>query len=165
MSTDPAARAGLARASQLAAAFEESPVATLRTAVDEGRVGCIFEANAAARTLLGSAELTGRRLADLAVVGSVLEVGEGPTQHLLTVPLHPAAAPMHAGEPVRWLEATVAPLSAAASPGEPAALVLLFDVTERRALDRRLDQAMRQDPLTGLANRDELMRRHDRGSH
>ncbi len=86
-------------------------------------------------------------------------MGEGPTQHLLTVPLHPGAAPMHAGEPVRWLEATVAPLSAAASPGEPAALVLLFDVTERRALDRRLDQAMRQDPLTGLANRDELMRR------
>jgi diguanylate cyclase (GGDEF)-like protein len=144
--------------SLLVAVFDESPVATLRTSVSAGRVDRILEANAAARGLVGRADLEGLRLADLAVAGSLLDVGLRPTQHLLSL-----SAPREGGADtaatIRWIEATVAPLSAAGSPGEPAALVVLVDVTERRAHERHRDSSARRDPLTGLGDRAELLGR------
>jgi diguanylate cyclase (GGDEF)-like protein len=137
--------------SLLAAVFDESPVPTFRAAVVDNRVGSILEANPAARALFGGARLAGRHLADLAVAGSLMRLGVGPTQHLLSTP-------NLTGDGLRWLSAWVVPLSPLASPRTPAALVIMHDVTDQRAADSRLAQAARRDPLTGLGNRDVLLR-------
>lgn len=138
--------------SLLAAVFDESPIATLRTAVRGDRVGVILEANPAAQRLLGRSGLAGRELSDLIVSDSALAVGAQPTHHIVSVRDGP-------GRGLRWLDVTVAALSPLASPeGGPAALVVLRDVTQGRAEYLRLDRAARRDPLTGLVNRDELVR-------
>lgn len=138
--------------SLLAAVFDESPIALLRTAVRGDRVDAVIEANPAAQRLLGRSGLTGRQLRDLVVSDSPLAVGPQPTHHIVSVG-------DGSGQVVRWLDATVAALSPAASPeGRPAALVVLQDVTRGRAEYLRLDRAARHDPLTGLLNRDELAR-------
>ena len=137
--------------SLLAAVFDESPIATLRTAVRGDRVDVILEANPAAQRLLGRG-LAGRELSDLIVSDPALAVGTQPTHHIVSVRDGP-------GRELRWLDATVAALSPRASPGSgPAALVVLRDVTQGRAEYLRLDRAARRDPLTGLVNRDELVR-------
>lgn len=45
--------------------------------------------------------------------------------------------------------------------GEPAAYLILYDVTERRALEQQLRVQATSDPLTGVANRTELLRQLD----
>lgn len=144
-------REGPEVASLLAAVFDESPVPTMRTGVVNGRLGPVLEANPAARALFGGAPVVGRHLAELSVAGSLMELGSGPTEHLLT-------APALVGDGLRWLAAWVVPLSPLASPREPAALVVLYDVTDQRALDHRLAKVEAQDPLTGVGNREALLR-------
>ncbi len=58
----------------------------------------------------------------------------------------------------RWVDVSVSPLSAHDPTGQPLALVVLHDVTEQWTTRARLDREARQDPLTGLINRGELLR-------
>ena len=59
----------------------------------------------------------------------------------------------------RWVAVSISPLSEEDSTGQPLALVILHDVTEQSTTRARLDREAREDPLTGLINRGELLRR------
>ena len=151
MGTEPSGDPRPGDLSLLVAAFDESPVPTLRVEITDGLVDRILDANPAARRALGSDDPSGQPLADLLVTAPQLTLVDGMTQHLVTVD--------SPGEGVRWIEMTIVALSPAASPGRSAALVLLHDVTERRDHDHRRDLAQGQDLLTGLANRHALLMR------
>ncbi|MCU0282478.1 MAG: EAL domain-containing protein [Candidatus Nanopelagicales bacterium] len=149
--------------SLLRAAFDESPIALLRCTVTDGAAGVIREANPAAAALLGRPleALPGLDVAtllpglDLVLPAQAHEdVGGWPQARVL------AAGAEHWAEP-RWIAASVRALSPAASgaPDVAAALVVLHDVTEHRRAEQHLDRAARHDPLTGLINRAELLRR------
>ena len=136
----------------LAATFEESPVAVLRAQRTGDRVGAVIDANPAAAALLGGPRdrLVGREVAEL-LGTEVLRLDERGTRHRVT----PAAQ----DEP-RWVTATARALSERAwASGAPTALVVLHDVTEHLDAEERLNRAARHDPLTGLINRGELLRR------
>jgi len=56
-----------------------------------------------------------------------------------------------------WL-VSLSPVSAVDRSGHPLVLVVLHDVTEQWTTRARLDREAREDPLTGLINRGELLR-------
>jgi diguanylate cyclase (GGDEF)-like protein len=149
--------------SLLRAVFDESPVALLRCTVADGIAGVIREANPAAAALLGTPidALPGLRVTAL-LPGLDLTV---PARRHDDVVGWPQARVLamgaeHWAEP-RWIAASVGPLSPSASgvADASAALVVLHDVTEHRRTEQHLDRAARHDPLTGLINRTELLRR------
>lgn len=145
--TAPAA-AGEPRDDQLrVAAFDESPVATLRVRREGDRIGRILDANPAAGRLLGRSprRLEGSHLHRL-LAG----------HERLTVRREPHAVEVRVKGSNRWLSATVSELSSAA--GEDMALIVLVDVTQRRTDVEQLSRAAHHDVLTGLMNRDELLR-------
>lgn len=143
------AEASESRADQLlAATFDESPVATLRAHREGDRVGRILDANPAAGRILGRSprRLEGSQLHRLLAGHERLPVFDEPR----TVDVRVKGSN-------RWLSATVTALSSAA--GDDVALVVLVDVTQRRTDDEQLSRAAHHDVLTGLMNRDELLRR------
>ncbi|MGV1005600.1 MAG: putative bifunctional diguanylate cyclase/phosphodiesterase [Candidatus Nanopelagicales bacterium] len=135
----------------LAAVFDQSPVAILRVRLRDHRAGEIVDANAAAARMLGRppTELVGTDIGAYLVGGDQLPVR--PQSERIDVRVG------RSGRDFRWALATVSPLEGAA--GSELALVVLEDVTDRRAAEDSLNWAARHDPLTGLINRQELLRR------
>lgn len=135
----------------LTAVFDESPVAILRTRRRGDQVGRIVDANAAAGRLLGRPpeRLLGADVHDFLV---------GRDKLLITGDLQRTEVRVgRDGGEFRWVAATVKALSDEAGGG--LALVVLHDVTERKQAEQQLSRAARHDALTGLINRDELLRR------
>jgi diguanylate cyclase (GGDEF)-like protein len=128
--------------------FDRMPIAVLQVRCWDGELGEIAAANAAACALLGrpADALVGCRLDSLLAISGTV-TGDSPVQ-LCGLP---------GG---RWLTASVSPLEPTGGniPGDHA-WVILQDVTEHRIAQERLDRAARQDSLTGLTNRAELLRR------
>jgi diguanylate cyclase (GGDEF)-like protein len=62
------------------------------------------------------------------------------------------------GQEDRWVAASISAVSQDDGTGHPLALVILHDVTEQWTTRARLDREAREDPLTGLINRAELLR-------
>ncbi len=135
----------------LAAVFDQSPVAILRVRLAGQRAGTIVDANAAAARLLGRApaQLVGTDINDYLVGRDHLPVRRQSERVDVRVG--------RSGQEFRWALATVSPLEGSA--GEGMALVVLEDVTERRAAEDMLHRAARLDALTGLINRNEILRR------
>lgn len=138
----------------LRAVFDESPQATLRVTLSGSRLGCVVDANPAAAQLLGRplADVVGEAVEDL-----LPEVAGDPAG--LSTPGSSTAVRMStpgvAGQ--RWVDVSVSPLSHPDPQGQPLVLVLLRDVTEQWTARIRLDREAREDPLTGLINRTELL--------
>ncbi len=140
----------------LRAVFDESPVATLRVTNTDGAIGVVVDANPAAGVLLGrsSADVVGALAEDLLPGITAAQAGRGAPGRSLTIRLGSVT-----GEADRRLALSISPLSAPDDSGQPLALVILHDITEQWATGVRLDRESRQDPLTGLINRGELLRR------
>ncbi|HSO03496.1 MAG TPA: diguanylate cyclase, partial [Candidatus Limnocylindrales bacterium] len=142
------------RSALLRSVFDESPLAILRVTRPGGRLGITVDANPAAARFLGRspADVIGARVEDL--LPGILDA---PVDGAPEVPtsLRLLAA---GGDGDRWVDASVSPLSAHDPTGQPLALVVLQDVTEQWTTRARLDREARQDPLTGLINRGELLR-------
>ena len=139
----------------LRSVFDESPVAILRLSLPPGGSGTVANANPAAAALLD------RSLDD--VLGSTLEALIPGVE---TAPVEPSAPgqaravrlPVPEGHSERWAAVSISPLSESDAAGHPMHLVILHDITEQWATRARLDRAAREDPLTGLINRGELLR-------
>lgn len=133
------------------AVFDESPVAILRTRRAGGHVGRIVDANAAAGRLLGRPpeRLVGADIREFLVGRDRLPIAGDLQRTEVRVGRD--------GGEFRWVAATVKALSDGA--GEGLALVVMLDITERKLAEERLNRAARHDALTGLINRDELLRR------
>ncbi|MCU0262430.1 MAG: EAL domain-containing protein [Candidatus Nanopelagicales bacterium] len=143
-----AGRAGLLRS-----VFDESPIAILRVARPPGGPGIVLDANPAAAALLD------RPLRD--VLGCPLDdliPGVDSVTASLTSPGRPIRLPVLEGSGDRWAAVSISPLSASDAAGHPLQLVILHDVTDQWTTRARLDRQAREDPLTGLINRGELLR-------
>ncbi|HYN57129.1 MAG TPA: EAL domain-containing protein [Motilibacterales bacterium] len=139
----------------LHAVFDESPVAILRVSRPDGRLGAVLDANPAAVALLCDPPRS--------VLGTPLEVllpgvsrawGERTSEGSAAA----IRVTTQDGTDDRWVAVSISPLSGAGPDGHPLALVILHDVTEQWTTRARLDREARQDPLTGLINRSELLR-------
>ncbi len=137
----------------------QSPVATLIVDLDsDGAPGEVRAANPAAARLLGVGEGSGE-----CAMGAVLGA---PVAALLPVsalgPLSTSAgtAVVAVTGPgaIRWLAVSLTRLAEPCADGMPRALLHLHDVTDQWTARARLDRAAKQDPLTGLYNRAELLR-------
>lgn len=139
----------------LRAVFDESPVAILRVTRPGGHLGIVVDANPAAASLLDRQpdEVLGTSLETLipSVVAADLEHGD--FGRVMTIRV-PARGP----EGDRWVAVSLSSLSEPDGAGQPLALVILHDVTEHWSARARLDREAREDPLTGLINRGELLR-------
>ncbi len=131
--------------------FDESPVGVLRITHYGGRLGTVLDANPAAAAQLGRPlhEVIGNSLIRL-LPGVEDARPEAPVPTVL-------AAPRSAGQ--RWLSVVISRLSRPGPDGTPLVLAVLHDVTEQWTARARLDRMARHDPLTGLMNRGELLRR------
>ncbi len=136
----------------------QSPVATLIVDLDvDGGPGVVRAANAAAACLLGGAgaqdcdDVIGVRVAALLPPSAMLVLRSATGATVVSVP---ATAPPG----VRWLAASMTPLADPGVDGSPRALLHVHDVTDHWAIRTRLDREAREDPLTGLFNRAELLR-------
>jgi diguanylate cyclase (GGDEF)-like protein len=169
-----------ASADLLRVLFLESPIGVVRALRRGDRASEVLEANPAACALLGRPpeQLRGVDLAGLLEGPDGLRVGatgvrtairhvpqgdirvgpvpgDGPAPDSGSVP---GDGPAPDG--ARWVVAAVTPLSEPAwADGRPTVLVTLHDITEHHEVEERLDRAARHDPLTGLINRGELLRR------
>ncbi len=150
-SSRPGEDAARDREELLVAVFDESPVAVLRVTRRGDLAHQIVDANAAAGRLLGLPpdRLVGAALHDFLVGRDRLVVGGDLTRTEVRVGRD--------GGQFRWVSATVKALSSSA--GDDLALVVMQDVTERKQAEEQLNRAARHDALTGLINRDELLRR------
>jgi diguanylate cyclase (GGDEF)-like protein len=144
------------RSGLLRSVYDESPVAILRTTNQPGSARIVRDANPAAAALLGRRrpeEVLGTDLEDL--IPGVTAAHAAPDTpgraRALRVP-----SPGLDGD--RWLAVSISSLSERDSSDAPLALVILHDVTEQWTTRARLDREAREDPLTGLINRGELLR-------
>lgn len=135
----------------LQAVFDESPVAILRARRTNNLVGAVVDANPAAGRLLGRApsDLIGSDLHAALEDGGPLRVEDAETRTEVRI--------RRGDDSTRWVAAIVRPLSDAA--GRDMVVVVLHDHTEQRSVQDDLDRAARHDPLTGLINRGEMLRR------
>lgn len=145
-----------ARGGLLRSVFDESPVAILRVTRPRGEPGIVVDANPAAATFLD------RRLEE--VVGTSLEElipGVIPAPGDPGTPAQASAVRVSSpgGTGDRWVAVSISSLSQDDAAGQPLALVILHDVTEQWTTRTRLDREAREDPLTGLINRGELLRK------
>ena len=135
----------------LRAVFDESPVAILRAARTDDLVGAIVDANPAAGRLLGRtpAELIGSDLHAALEEGGPLRVEDTETRTEIRI--------RRGDDSTRWVAAVVRPLTQAAGRGHGRGR----PARSHRAAIRpdHLDRAARHDPLTGLINRGEILRR------
>jgi diguanylate cyclase (GGDEF)-like protein len=139
----------------LRSVFVESPVAILRLVRSPGGGAIVVDANPAAAALLD------RPLDD--VLGSALDtlipgVDVAPAPANGPVRTHSVRLPGPEGHSERWAAVSISPLSDCDHAGHPMELVILHDITEQWTARARLDRAAREDPLTGLINRGELLR-------
>jgi diguanylate cyclase (GGDEF)-like protein len=143
------------RSGLLRSVFDESPIATLRVTRPDGVPGIVVDANPAAVAFLARrpSDVIGARLEELlpGVTRAVAEPAE-PTRSQAIRVEDPA------GPPGRWVAVSLSPVSEVDGSGHPLALVVLHDVTEQWTTRARLDREAREDPLTGLINRGELLR-------
>jgi diguanylate cyclase (GGDEF)-like protein/PAS domain S-box-containing protein len=139
----------------LRAVFDESPIAILRVTVPEGQLGVVVDANPAAAALLGwePGDMAGTTIAEL--LPGITEAHGHPGMSGAATAI-PVATPGAGGG--RWVAVAVSQLSEPDGSGRPLALVILHDVTEQWTTRVRLDREAREDPLTGLINRGELLR-------
>ena len=174
MSGVPGSLASVEHADLLRAVYDESPVAILLARQVDGRASTILDANPAAAALLERpvTALRGTDVRDILVEGQPLDLG-GAAGSARAVRVAASGEPDRAGDgpgnrssvgwisgppaPDRWLAVSITGLSQAAG-GPELVLVMLHDVTAHHRIEERLDRAARHDPLTGLANRAELLR-------
>ncbi len=131
--------------------FDESPMGVLRVTYLGNRLGTVLDANPAAAAHLGRPlqEVVGNSL-----VRMLPGVEECRPEANATVVL---PAPRSADQ--RWVSVTTRRLSRPGPDGTPLVLAVVHDVTEQWTARARLDRMARHDPLTGLMNRGELLRR------
>jgi diguanylate cyclase (GGDEF)-like protein len=144
-----------ARDGLLRSVFDESPVAILRITRPDGRPGVVTDANAAAAAFLERPleEVIGTSLEELIPGVSAAHAEQGAPGQARTVRVS-----THGGQGDRWVAVSMSRLSEEDWTGQPLALVILDDVTEQWITRARLDREAREDPLTGLINRGELLR-------
>ena len=144
-----------ARDGLLRSVFDESPIAILRVTQSGGRPGIVIDANPAAAAFLDRRqdEVVGSSLEDLIPGVIAADTDQG-------VPAGARAVRVSTPGDVadRWVAVSISPLSEVDETGQPLALVILHDVTEQWTTRARLDREAREDPLTGLINRGELLR-------
>jgi diguanylate cyclase (GGDEF)-like protein len=144
-----------ARGGLLRSVFDESPIAILRVTQPQGQLGVVVDANPAAATFLDRhpAQVVGSSLEDLipGVIAAHTDPGAPGQARAVRVSGPDDAAP-------RWVAVSISSLSEVDVTGHRLALVILHDVTEQWTTRARLDREAREDPLTGLINRGELLR-------
>ena len=144
-----------ARGGLLRSVFDESPIAILRVTQPQGQLGVVVDANPAAATFLDRhpAQVVGSSIEDLipGVTAAHTDPGAPGQARAVRVSGPDNAAP-------RWVAVSISALSEVDATGHPLALVILHDVTEQWTTRARLDREAREDPLTGLINRGELLR-------
>jgi diguanylate cyclase (GGDEF)-like protein len=143
------------RSGLLRSVFDESPVAILRTTHQQGSPGIVRDANPAAAALLDRRpeDVVGTELE--ALIPGVTAANAGPDTPGRARAIRVPSAGLDGD---RWLAVSISSLSERDSSGVPMALVVLHDVTEQWTTRVRLDREAREDPLTGLINRGELLR-------
>jgi diguanylate cyclase (GGDEF)-like protein len=139
----------------LRSVFDESPVPTLRITRPGGRPGVVTDANPAAAAFLDRRpeEVIGVSLEELVPGVSARPSEQGGPRRATAIRVS-----MPGGQGDRWVAVSISPLSEEDGSGQPLALVILHDVTEQWVARARLDREAREDPLTGLINRGELLR-------
>jgi diguanylate cyclase (GGDEF)-like protein len=143
------------RSGLLRSVFDESPVAILRVTRPDGAPGVVVDANPAAVAFLASRpeDIVGTGLEELlpGVTSAFADPGEPARAQVIRVDGPDGATG-------RWVAVTLSPVSEVDRSGHRLALVVLHDVTEQWTTRARLDREAREDPLTGLINRGELLR-------
>jgi diguanylate cyclase (GGDEF)-like protein len=140
----------------LRSVFDESPLAILRVTRPGGELGAVVDANPAAAAALGRSaqDVIGAPLEAL-LPGITAARGGDEGAPTLSRALR-VVIPGVEGD--RWVAVSISALSDRDGSGEALALVILHDVTEQWTTRVRLDREAREDPLTGLINRGELLR-------
>jgi diguanylate cyclase (GGDEF)-like protein/PAS domain S-box-containing protein len=135
----------------LSAVFEQSPIAVLRVRLRGGRPGEILNANPAAGVLLGrpEASLLGTDVGHYMLGLDRFVLGGRIGRLELKVGCDDGRT--------RWADVTIAALDGQA--GRGTGLIVMQDITERKEAEEQLHRAARHDALTGLINRDEIVRR------
>ncbi len=139
-----AERALLLTEAQFRAVFERSQMGIALLTGD----GTTVESNGALRAIVGEADpaLVQQGDKDFAeLIGG--RRGTYQTERLVERP----------DETRLWIEVTISPVSVP-QPEETAAIAIVQDITERKAVDERLRYAATHDELTGLPNRTEFLR-------
>lgn len=129
--------------------YDGSPVGIMRVTHLGGRPGTVIDANPAAAGLLG------RPLPE--VLGNTLPRLLPGVQDLPAGAVRSAVLPTPRAAGQRWISVAISHLSRPGPVGAPLALVILHDVTDQWTARAQLDRMARQDPLTGLINRGELL--------